>query len=77
MFGYSHLPFSTSETPLLNGDILNFILYISQNPSFILNIQEQLDLILSIQTQNPDFVLNIQEEFTFILNIEMDRVFII
>lgn len=56
MFGFSHLPYSTSETAMFNGEVFGFIfnigisnaipLYVEKEISFILNIQQDSVIIL-------------------------------
>lgn len=56
MFGFSHLPYSTSETAMFNGENFGFILnvgifnkfplYVEKEISFILNIQQDSVIIL-------------------------------
>ena len=56
MFGFSHLPYSTSDTVFFNGEVFRFILnagilqnlpfYVEKEISFILNIQQDSVIIL-------------------------------
>ena len=56
MFGFSHLPYSTSDTVFFNGEVFGFILnvgisqnlpfYVEKEISFILNIQQDSVIIL-------------------------------
>lgn len=57
MFVFSLLPFSTSHTPQFNEEVYGFILYINQltniqpivlqEISFVLNIEETQNIVLS------------------------------
>ena len=56
MFNFGELPFCTSLTPMFNGEIFNYILYISQTPSKSLTIEESVNIILNIQ-QDPQTIM--------------------
>lgn len=57
MFGFSHLPFSTSFTPTFNGAEEFFTLFIDQSDDFILYIDQGLDLDLYLDNF-PSIVLS-------------------
>lgn len=52
MFGYSHLPFSTSDTVYFNGEIFGFILNVKITENISPNIQKQVSFILNIEQDN-------------------------
>lgn len=49
MFGYCHLPFSTSYTPTFNGEIFNFILDIGHTNNLDLPIRRSVSFVLNIE----------------------------
>jgi hypothetical protein len=49
MFGFSHLPFSTSLTTTYNGIEESFVLYIDQRSDFNLYIDQELDLNMFLE----------------------------
>jgi hypothetical protein len=49
MFGYSHLPFSTSFTESFNGVQESFVLYIDQSSDFNLFIEQELNLDMFLE----------------------------
>lgn len=69
MFGFSHLPFSTLYTPLFNGEIESFSMYIEQglgydfdinlDQDFTIDVNGYLNSNLYIDTEE-DLVLTIQ-----------------
>lgn len=69
MFGFSHLPFSTSLTPTYNGSTENFILYIKQDEIFPLFIDQELDFLFYI-TQDSNFNLFINQEEELLLKLQ-------
>lgn len=58
MFNFGELPFCTSLTPTFNGEVFNYILYISQIPSKPLHIDKSVEIILNIQ-QDPQNIIYI------------------
>jgi hypothetical protein len=52
MFGYSHLPFSTSDTIYFNGEVFGFILHVKTKDNFSSNINTLVSFTLSIQQDN-------------------------
>ncbi len=52
MFGFSHLPFSTSITKFLNGDEQGIILYINQIDSIQLHQKTVIGITLTIEQDN-------------------------
>jgi hypothetical protein len=49
MFGYSHLPFSTSETTLFNGEIFSFTFNAGLTDSINLDLNSTVSFILNIE----------------------------
>lgn len=58
MFNFGELPFCTSYTPMFNGEVFNYILYINQIPSKPLYIDKLVEIILNIQ-QDPQNIISI------------------
>lgn len=58
MFNFGELPFCTSLTPMFNGEIFNYILYINQVPTKSLYIDKTIEIILNIQ-QDPQNIISI------------------
>jgi hypothetical protein len=56
MFNFGQLPFCTSDTVLFNGEVFDFILYISQFPSKSINIKNTVEMVLSIE-ESPNKVI--------------------
>jgi hypothetical protein len=52
MFGFSHLPFSTSITKFLNGDEQGIILYINQLDNIQLYQKTIINITLTIEQDN-------------------------
>lgn len=61
MFGYSHLPFSTSFTPVFNGETETFTLFIEQSQDLDFHIKQLLNFNFDI-TQNTGLDFYIEEE---------------
>lgn len=49
MFGYSHLPFSTSLTPLYNGNSEVFILYVDQARDLLFYLEQEPTITLYLE----------------------------
>ena len=56
MFNFGQLPFCTSDRALFNGEVFDFILYISQFPSKSINIKHTVEMVLSIE-ESPNKVI--------------------
>lgn len=59
MFGYSHFPFSTSDTTFFNGDVFGFIFYIEQYKPLNLYIAQNINFDISI---NQSQIFNISRK---------------
>lgn len=53
MFGFSHLPFSSTFTATYNGLEETFVLYIDQGIGFDLFIEEEINLQLLLNKSPP------------------------
>jgi hypothetical protein len=61
MFGFSHLPFSTLFTPVFNGEIDSFEMFIDQGTSLDFDIKQTTGFNLDIKQQSLS-ELYIEEE---------------
>ena len=58
MLNFGELPFCTSFTPMFNGEVFDYTLYIKQSPDKSLNIDKSIEIILNIQ-QDPQNIMSL------------------
>jgi hypothetical protein len=66
MFGFSHLPFSTLFTPVHNGEVESFDMFIDQGMALNFDIEQLAGFQLDIeQGLSSDLYIEEQEDVSF------------